>query len=437
MNKKSKILLMFLIFVGLICFLTLVRHLKKTPRPNIILITLDALRADHLKCYGYIKETSPFISEFAKDAFLFERAIAQSASTVPSVASMLTSQYPYTNCLVTASYHFRESQITIAEFLKNKGYETYAVVGNMHVSRAFGFNRGFNYFDDNFIKIRNADELTSSAIQLLKARKNIKNFFLWLHYREPHSPYHPPIKYEEMFFKKELSHERNKLDVYTLQGKKSYLSKAKVSELGNLYDANIRFVDDNLRELFEYLKQGGLLSNSIIIITADHGESLGEHNIFDHNELYYGILRVPLIIKIPKIKGVCNRYPVVLLDIFPTILELLGYKKDPILKTLQGKSVFCKRGPQEELFSEYSDRHSLIIDNFRLFLNAKGEYRLYDINKDPLEFDNLVLVKKKEFNFLKDKMNIFLKPSQCKYIDIEPILDERTKTNLKSLGYVQ
>lgn len=351
------------------------------------------------------------------------------------MASMFTSQYPYSNCVVTDS--FGKSHVTMAEFLKNKGYETYAIVGHTYVSRKFGFSRGFNYFDDNFIKWRNADEMTKRAVGLLKARKNNKKFFLWLHYREPHSPYRNTSKYIKMFSQEKLAYEKDEIGVYTINGKKLNLSKTEVSRLVTAYDGNIRFLDDNLKELFKYLEKSGLLLNSIIIITADHGESLGEHNIFDHNELYYGILRVPLIIKLPKLGRGINRYPVVSLDIFPTVVELLGYKNDRILRTFQGKSVFGKRRLQEELFSEYDNRHSLIIDNLRLFSNVNGRYEMYDINKDPLELNNLASVEGNEFSFLKLKMNNFPKSSKCKNVNIKSILDEETKSSLKSLGYIQ
>jgi arylsulfatase len=327
--------------------------------------------------------------------------------------------------------------MTIAEFLRAKGYETYAIVGHTYVSRKFRFDRGFGHYDDNAGQISTADELTKVAIQLLKKKRNNKQFFLWLHYREPHSPYAPPLKYIQIFSKNGPINEENTLETYTIYGTKLRLSKENIRNLINLYDANIRFVDDNLRELFAYLKQSDLLRKSIIIITADHGESLGEHNIFDHNELYYNILRVPLIIRIPNVRGNHICYPVALVDIFPTISELVGEKYISKLKQFRGESVFHNEKLHRELFSEYSDRTSLIFDNFRLFRNAKGEYELYDINSDPAELDNLVSKDQSTLHLLKQKMNSFLQFSKCPAATDKFLLDTDTQESLKSLGYIQ
>lgn len=432
-----KKVIIFLSFFILIFSYGSVSYISKHKNCNIILITLDALRADHLNCYGYKRETSPFISEFAKDTFIYQRVIAQCGSTHFSLASMFTSMYTFADCALNERSALGKSYITIAEFLKKIGYKTYAIVGNEYVKKKFGFARGFDYYDDNFDGWRNADELTTLAIKLLKEDKSHKKFFLWLHYREPHSPYEPPLKYRKMFYNKEPFKGENKSDIYTIYGRKMILSKKEISELGDLYDANIRFADGALRELFEYLKKSGLLKNTIIIITADHGESLGEHNIFDHNELYYGILRVPLIISIPEIKGKVVENPMALIDIFPTICELLGYKNAPMLKRFRGKSVFSETKLQQDLYSEYDNRFSLIVDNFRLFQDANNSYALYNIADDPYEMDNLVSKENQRLNIMKQKMSSLLEHAKSRSCTAKPSLDEKTKQNLKSLGYVQ
>jgi len=432
-----KKVIIFLSFFILIFSYRLGSCIPKHKNYNIILITLDALRADHLNCYGYKRGTSPFISEFAKDAFIYQRVIAQSGSTMPSLATVFTSMYAYADCALNERDALGKSYTTIAEFLKKIGYKTYAIVGHGYVKKIFGLARGFDYYDDNFDKWRNADEMTTLAIKFLKEGKSHKKFFLWLHYRQPHWPYDPPLKYREMFYQKKPFNGENQSDVYTIFGKKMTLSKKVISELGDLYDANIRFADDALRGLFEYSRESGLLKNTIIIITADHGESLGEHNIFDHNELYYGILRVPLIIRIPEIKGRVVENPVALIDIFPTICELLGYKNAPMLKRFRGKSVFSETKLQQDLYSEYNNRFSLIVDNFRLFQDANNSYVLYNIADDPYEVDNLVSKESQRFDIMKQRMNSLLEHAKSRSYTGKPSLDERTKQNLKSLGYVQ
>lgn len=436
MLSRNKIII-FLSFFILIFSYGLTSYISKHKNYNIVLITFDALRADHLNCYGYKRETSPFLSEFAKDAFIYIRAIAQSGSTVPSLSSMFTSMYPYADCALNRKYVLGKSYITLAEFLKKIGYKTYAIVGHEYVKKIFGLARGFDYYDDNFNKWRNANELTTLAIKFLKEDKSHKKFFLWVHYREPHAPYYPPLKYREMFYNKEPFKGENKSDIYIIFGRPKTLNKKEIYQLVDLYDANIRFADDNLRELFEYFKESGLLKNTIIIITADHGESLGEHNIFDHSQLYYGILRVPLIISIPEFKGRVVEDPVALVNIFPTICELIGYKNAPMLKRFRGKSVFAETKLQQDLYSEYHNRFSLIVDNFRLFQDANNSYALYNISDDPYEMDNLASKESQRLNIMKEKMSSLSEHAKsCSYTG-KPSLDERTRQNLESLGYAQ
>jgi len=439
-NEKRKKILFILLYAGFVAAVAIAGVLwfqSRKIKPNIILITFDALRADHLNCYGYQKETAPFINEFAKDAFLFKRAVAQSGTTLPSLSSVFTSKYPYSDCEVTKAFTVSESYMTLPVFLQSKGYETFAVVGHTYVNRIFGFARGFDRFDDNFNGFRNAEEMTRGAVQLLRERSKKKSFFLWLHYKEPHAPYAPPERYLQMFRREWPLAGDGEWALYSSQGKKRYLSERRIQELIDSYDANIRYADDQLKDLFEYLKQNGLLKNSIIIITADHGESLGEHRIFGHNELYYGILRVPLLMKVPGIRGRVIQYPVASLDLFPTIMELLGYKNSPLLEQLRGKDLLGEHKEPRELFSEYDNRASLIFGDFRLFHKAKEKYELYNISRDENESDNLISSEEKAFSFLKQKMDLHSKVPACPADTDKLLLDQNTKENLESLGYAQ
>jgi arylsulfatase A-like enzyme len=430
-NKKQRLLIVLSVFVvmGGICLLYCINRPRNI---NVILISIDALRPDHLGCYGYRKETSPFLDTFSKDAFIFSNVIAQSASTVPSLCSMFHSRYPYTDCLSESSDDSADGDISISEFLKTKGYYTFGIVAHDNAGSKMGFARGFDYFDDNFNKLRTADEVQKLAIGLLKKIDKSKKFFLWLHFREPHSPYSTPDRYNKIFSKPSSPREEEK--IYTINGRQLTLTNNQVYELTMAYDDNIRFVDDNLRILFAYLKRENLIRKSIIIITADHGESLGAHNIFEHTELYYGILRVPLIIKIPYSKGGIISYPASLIDVFPTLLDLLGYKS--VVLNLRGRSVFLKRDTEEVQFSEYPDRYSIVKNNWRLFLNKEGNYELYNLKNDPQESNNLVSVEKEKFGLLKQELNEYTKQAKCNKIT-QPILDEETKNRLRSLGYLQ
>lgn len=434
MKRSYKTVSVFLIAAIISLCIFLLKQKSGVYGYNVILITIDALRADHMSCYGYRKDTTPFLNLFSKNSFIFLNAVAQSGSTVPSIASMFTSKYPYKDKVVWPSYALGSNYITVASFLKKLGYRTYGIVGHYYLARKFGFARGFDYFDDNFHIFRSADEMRELTIKLLRKMGDKKKFFLWLHFREPHSPYSPPDSYNEIYFTPFQGQNRKRL--YTIYGKKTILSDRQVHELSIAYDANIRFVDDNLRQIFDYLKEIGLNRKTVIIITADHGESLGEHGIFDHNDLYYGIIRVPLIIQFPNCPGGAVAYPVSLVDLFPTILDLLNFKGS--MPDLRGESVFARQNTHTVQYSEYPDKHSLISEEWRICLNLGGKNNagLYNLKSDPLEFNNLAHIEKERFRILKQQLGMFMLPDS-RDRNIKPGLDMEDKIRLESLGYVQ
>lgn len=425
---------------------------------NIILITADALRADHLGCYGYSKNTSPFIDSFAENSWLFTNSISQAGSTINSVPSLFTSKFPGEFSLETTR--------TLAEILKNSGYNTAAIVSHVYVKHEFMPSQGFDYYDDNFYIIRDIDEMSirnaseTSGLTISWLKKNSKNpFFLWLHYREPHMPYDPPEYIFEEFYKKEngeltfydakeicvgcvttykMMHDRIKTDnvqKYVLFGRERNLSNRELNQLRALYDGNIRYLDTNLERLFEYLNSSGLIENTLILLTADHGESLGEHNIFDHNELYYGILHVPLILKHPKLKKNIVDKPVSSVDIFPTILSILDIWFDKT--TIRGKNLFLKEN--EFQFAQYSSDHYTIIKEDWKLLHKDGTDFLFNIRFDPNESFDL----KEENKLVLDNLKTWalrIIAEQIKLVDSEPVsnrtVDKELKEELESLGYL-
>jgi arylsulfatase A-like enzyme len=326
--------------------------------------------------------------------------------------------------------------ITLAEILREEGYDTYAIVSHSHVKKEFGFSQGFDYFDDNFKGFkRNADEVANLSIKLLRKIKP-KKFFLWLHVREPHAPYNPPEEYKAMFLSSFKGEDKEKF--YIIQARKQFASNSEIHRLRAEYDGNIRFADDNLRKIFEYLSKQDLLRNTVVIITADHGESLGEHYIFSHNELYYGILRVSLIIKIPNIKGSLKDYPVSSVDIFPTILDIVSSKRS-YFRGLRGKNLFLKRDGNETQFSEYLDRYSIIKNNWRLYIDnrSKKEF-LFDLTSDSNEEINLIELEKDTYQSLRSDLTIIINSKAIRINREREIrLDKQLIEELKSLGYMQ
>jgi arylsulfatase len=179
-----KIVLIAVLGLGVIFGL---KHYSKS-KPNIILVTFDALRADHLGCYGYAKDTSLFLDTLSKDSLTFTNCITQSASTVPAISAIFTGRYPYLDGAVTKDYTLGQKYTTIAEFLKQRGYQTFAFPGHFYVKKKFGFSRGFDYFAEDYADRLNASETSMRVINLFKNKTANNKFFLWIHIREPHAP---------------------------------------------------------------------------------------------------------------------------------------------------------------------------------------------------------------------------------------------------------
>jgi arylsulfatase len=382
---------------------------------NVILITADALRANHLTPYGYFRNTTPFLNELSKDSWLYLNAISQSGSTEESLSSLFTSRYPWTD----GAINLKDKSETITEKLNKKGYYSKAIVSTYYTKSIFGFSKGFQDFDDNFDKWRDANETTELAISWLKINK-AKPFFLWLHYREPHSPYNPPEDYKRMFYEPFIGEQ--KYQNYTIYDKKINLSSKDIYELTIAYDGNIRFLDDNLKILFQYLNESKLLDKSIIIFTADHGESLGEHLIFDHNDLLYGILHVPLIFKHPELSHRIIEQPVPLVDIYPTILDMLCI---PLNQTIRGRSLLSDNFTNFQ-FSEFKNYWAISYGNqWKLVRGYCKNCIIYPENKTNQDFEKL-------FNLKTDPNEMFdLKQSSPNvYANLKNILDILVNSSL-------
>lgn len=441
----------------------------KCPECNIILITADALRADHLGSYGYPKNTSPFIDSFAEDSWRFMDAFSQCGSTICSIPSLFTSKYPMeipSKQIISGNSSTEHTvdlrgMVTLADILRQNGYVTGAVVAHTYVKSEFLTNMGFDFYEDNFRFLRTAKETSNLALNWLNdIRMQEKPFFLWLHFREPHSPYNPPKQFFDLFYNqsggeltfyaakkgipgsmrsyKEL-HDKIKSGVekeYTLFGERCNLTDKEIEQLRALYDGNINYLDYNLGKLFDYLNSSGLIKNTIIIFTADHGESLGEHNIFDHNDIYYNILHVPLILKHPKLKKKIIKDQVSLLDVFPTILSVLGIESEG--ESFRGKNLFLEHHDLQ-FISKSQEDYTIIVGDWKLLHKNDSDY-LFNIKSDPNEVFDLKEKNKTVFDMLRIRASKILR-EEYKSIDLESspnrtIIDESLREELKALGYL-
>ncbi len=434
-----------------------------TDKPNIILIIIDALRARNLGCYGYDKPTSPNIDEIAGKGVLFENAYCCINCTDPSLTSILTSRFPASHGLLHHPPHLTQEEIDkvrhipfLQEILKKNGYRTHAVdwLGGWR-------RRGYDYYSGIittskkpiiglqklvaytrlerplfWLKARipgwerigssgksydAADAVTNQALNIIHEQTG-KPFFLFLHYWDTHFPYVPPKGYRDKFYRG-YDYDVKGIDKANIGSKignptyKQYVAEwlkvcKDVKEVLCRYDGTVNFVDDQVGRLIEGLKKNGILDNTILIVTADHGESLLEHEIyFEHHGLYEPNIQVPLIIVGPGVFSSGKRVSgfVQHIDLMPTILDLLNI---PGPDRMQGESLLNfihgdKESVRDYIFVEEAMRQrkrALSNGPYKYIMTVPrhtsrcsecwrvhgGEEELYDLVHDPEEKKNMV-----------------------------------------------
>lgn len=304
---------------------------KKSFHPNVLLLVVDACRADSLGCYNELSVNTPNIDSFSKRSVLFENPVAQASNTFNSAPCMLASVYPsghnYFNYKVSVSEKFT----TIAELMKNENYTTFGISTNPHVTKKRGLAQGFDTFIENTVwKDTNCDEVNRMFIEWHKANKD-KSFFSMLWYVDPHSPYEPPLEYIEKYIvddnEKKAITNKAKSKAGRRQGPITEIEKIVAKKL---YSGEVNFFDTEFGKLVKYLEASGLMENTIIILTSDHGESFWEKGVRGHGgSLYEEEIKIPLIIYLPGQKeGKVIKSKVEHIDILPTVLEYVNPQID-------------------------------------------------------------------------------------------------------------
>ena len=410
------------------------------PPLNVVLITIDTLRADHLGCYGYKQIKTPNIDGLAADGARFESAFAVVPVTLPSHSSMLTGTYP----MLSGMHDFSGNKLsplqpTLASVLKQSGYLTGAVIGAAVLDSRFGLNQGFDFYYDHFDFSRldeaNLDEMerpgnvvADVALDWL-AKNSQKKFFLWMHLYDPHFPYHPPEPYS-----------------------REYAAQP--------YDGEIAFADEQVGRLLRFMKGKGIYQNTVIVLCGDHGESLGEHGEKTHGFfIYNATMHVPLIIRLPENRLPENAAartiadPVSLVDLMPTILGAIGLE---IPSQVQGRSLLAQlrddrtgrdRSDQAArdrvLYGEtFMPRIHFNWSELRGTENTKYHFidaprsELYDLAKDPGEVHNLFTEKKAVAEEMRAKLVGMIRDySSGKEMAEKTGLDPALMERLKALGY--
>jgi arylsulfatase A-like enzyme len=407
---------------------------------NVILITVDTLRADALGGYGQKRFTSPNIDLFSQQGVLFSQATTSAPSTLPSHASIMTARHPYAHgARANAGYLLAKENETLAEILQRSGYRTGAEIAANVIGHGSQLNQGFDQYRDlssaNItrktisviqkdgsqrevaLEERPAQDITKFGIEFLR-QPDPRPFFLWLHYFDPHAHYTAPKEYQNL-----------------------------ISD--SPYHAEVRYVDAEIGRLLRHLTQLGLDEKTIVVITADHGESLNEHDESTHSAfVYQSTMHVPLIFRGPLTKFLRDwrvDAPVRTIDIAPTILDLAGL---PPFAEAQGRSLTAlMNGERSDLhltgYGESLELQSMFGTSILRFLRRdQWKYvhqlkpALYDLTADPRELQNLADTRPDRVQDLAEALREEIRSAPKKPGRAELVIDEETIRQLRALGYL-
>ena len=371
-------------------------------RPNIVLLTIDTLRADHVSSYGYGRNTTPFIDSLASNGVRFERAYATSSWTVPSVASMVTGLHPgqhgVTRGVVVDSNVVAQRALplaakTLAERLSVAGYSTFGITANGHLATELGFHRGFDLYE--CLGFATAGRVKRRVRQLAPiVRRETAPLFVWIHLFDPHAPYRAREPWLTEFWPVGLPR-HPKLETLGVVGAggEFVFDDEKRGYLEALYDGEIRHTDRAVEEIARML---GGLDDAIWVIGSDHGEELGDHGGYGHGRtLYEETIRVPLMVRAPGIAdaGRVVDQAVSLIDLMPTLMELAGIDPDlglpgrSLVPLLHG-SVF-EDSPAFADLTQGAHQRAVLSESFKLIDDGIRHPRLFDLVDDPRERHDL------------------------------------------------
>jgi choline-sulfatase len=406
--------------------------------PNVLLLSVDTLRADHLGCYGYDRPTSPALDAFAATAILFEDAVCEVPLTSPSMGSMLSSRHPRMNGTTRNGLPMPANVPLVQETFQQNGYFTFCITSNWTLKRKLsGLDRGFDHYDDAFKEKRwgiikperSGDEVTKLALQALADRPQGKPFFAWVHYSDPHAPY--------------------KLhDNHQPAGKNAGSRGSKQESVKARYDSEIAFTDAEISRLLAALPE-----NTAVLFVGDHGESLYEHGYLGHGRrIYQNNLHIPLMIRANGIPPARSAFPARGIDVGPTLLGLAALTRpegmlgiDLLRDTLPesrarvvetyGGAVPSLPGAKAVMGDAGPMLQGVLSGSWKLIVEGKRA-ELYNLADDPGELKDLAAENPAQVEQLRtsiDTWNQAVTPRQ----ESTHTLTEEDVDALKSLGYVE
>ncbi|MBW8002786.1 MAG: sulfatase-like hydrolase/transferase [Planctomycetes bacterium] len=400
-------------------------RIAKTKIKKVLIISMDTTRADFLSCYGYEKNTTPNIDALAAEAVLFENTISPAPMTLPAHSTLLTGTTPpYHGAHDNTNYILAETNVTLPEILKKNHFTTAGIISAIVIDRNSGLGQGFDTYDDTFDQTyssigmdeRRGVETTAHAIEWLDHHAD-ENFFLFLHYYDPHVEYEPPEPFKSRF-------------------------------PNNPYAGEIAYTDHYIGKVIDKLKKLGIYDSTLIIIVGDHGEMKGEHGEITHGYyIYQSVIQVPMIFKLPftteskRIKEIVG-----LVDVVPTICSLLDIKMPPNIHGKDLSGYFGKSEPKKDdryiycqslAPTQYKAASLLGIVNNRYKYIQTTRPELYDLIEDDGELKNLMNEKPQIAKIMKDKLKQILEQQTLKGENQGKVLaDDSRIARLQALGYV-
>jgi arylsulfatase A-like enzyme len=432
---------------------------------------MDTTRADHLSAYGYAQPTTPYLEAFAKRAILFERAYSTSSWTVPSHASLFTGLFSISHEATQESRYLASEFETIAELLSEAGYATVAFSNNSLVGTHTNLLQGFAEIHELWRDkaIQSTGEINATIRDWAKGHDHRQPFFLFINYINPHWNYDAPRILQDKFADPSLpAKARRQANFRTVDwyAKRPAYPKEALELRIALYDAEVAYVDEAVGELLATLSDLSLFENSLIVITADHGEALGENGHQGHTfTLYDTVVRIPMLIRPPGGAGAGTRRsnPVQLTDVFSTIAAAAGVK--PTSSLVAGRDLFNRSLPMDHpILAEYyyPDQYlaffpkrtrstgslapyarrirSILVNRHKFIWGSDGRHELYDTASDPGEKRNLIDEEPEVAKQLATRLDGLIeryrnnKPAATpSEIDMDP----ETQKNLRELGYIE
>lgn len=438
----------------------------KLERPNIVLITIDTLRADHLGCYGYFRDTSPNIDAFAKESLVFDSAYAAMATTLPSHASMLTARYPLEHGITANLMHggkpfgWASGMVSFAQVAREAGYATAGFVSAAPLKAPSGIAAGFEMWSEpeGAAVERKAGDTLSKALPWLEQQAS-QPFFMWVHFYDPHWPHRAPPPYDKMFRERDVDSkeawiaERELPDVAVRSNaRKSTQTRPALDN----YCGEVRYSDEQFGVLIEALRRKGVFENSIVVLTADHGEGLNQHEWTAHGLVWDEQLRVPLVMRFPKAAGVAPGRAgqlVSLIDMMPTVLGRvqsfetpkwrdffkLATGVDALDSDFEERPVFAQRTGRE-LAEDPGEMYAITTSRWKFIHEPEVGDKLFDRSVDPHELRDLAAKDVQQSAAQRRQMQLMMDLQKRRGAELGPAqageMDPELLRQMQALGYL-